>query len=43
MFNAIKQLHKTYMILKPDKKVVLINKVEYHDEMKQLSSNKAKF
>ena len=34
MFNAIKQLCKTYMNLKPDKEVVLMKKVEYHDALK---------
>ena len=43
--NVIKQLREKYMILKPDKGrgVVLMNKVDYHDAMNQLFSDKMKF
>ena len=43
--NIIKQLREKYMILNPDKgnRVVLINKVDYHDAVNQLFSDKTKF
>ena len=43
--NITKQLRENYIILKPDKgnAVVLMNKVDYHDAMNQLFSDKTKF
>ena len=45
IINVIKQLREKYMILKLDKGngVVLMNKVDYHDAMNQLFSDKWKF
>ena len=41
----MKQLREKYVILKPDKgnAVVLMNKVDYHNAMNQLFSDKSKF
>ena len=41
--NIIKQLREKYTILKPDGNgIVLMNKVDYHDAMNQLFSDKKK-